>query len=106
MEIILNLCFVNVISEIKPLEKWNVSNGSNFMSMFSKCSSLSDITPLENWDVSNGIGFTYMFSECSSLSDIKALIKWNVKERFDSMFEDCPLLKDSEIKELYEKWNK
>ena len=45
-----------------------------------------------------------MFSECPSLSDIKALIKWNVKERFDSMFEDCFLLKDSEIKELFEKW--
>ncbi len=62
------------------------------------------LTPLENWDVSNGIGFTYMFSECSSLSDIKASIKRNVKERFDSMFEDCSLSKDSEIKELLEKW--
>ena len=76
------------------------------MGMFSKCSSLSDITPLENWDVSNGDGFTFMFSECSSLTNIKKLQKWNVQngQGFEDMFADCSLLKDSEINELFEKW--
>ena len=45
------------LSDIKPLEKWNVSNGNNFSNMFSFCSILSDIKPLEKWDVSNGIDF-------------------------------------------------
>ena len=41
------------LSDIKPLQNWNVSNGNNFSSMFSECSSLSDIKPLQNWNVSN-----------------------------------------------------
>ena len=63
MEIILKICSV----DIKPLENWNVSNGNNFESMFSGCSSLSDIKPLKNWNVSNGNNFSSMFSSCSSL---------------------------------------
>ena len=39
--------------------------------MFFRCSSLTDVKPLENWNVSNGNDFSNMFSECSSLSDIK-----------------------------------
>ena len=38
--------------DIKPLENWNVSNGTNFKCMFDKCSSLNDIKPLENWKLS------------------------------------------------------
>ena len=45
------------LSNIKPLEKWNVSNGTNFSGMFRGCSSLSDIKSLENWNVSNGTDF-------------------------------------------------
>ena len=39
----------------KALEKWNVSNGNDFRSMFSKCSSLSDIKPLEKWKLSKSL---------------------------------------------------
>ena len=37
------------LSDIKPLQNWNVSNGNNFYCMFYGCSSLSDIKPLQNW---------------------------------------------------------
>ena len=46
--------------------------------MFHECSSLSDIKALEKWNVSNGKDFSYLFSWCSSLSDIKVLENWNV----------------------------
>ena len=45
------------LSDIKPLQNWNVSNGNNFSGMFCGCSSLSDIKPLENWNISNGNNF-------------------------------------------------
>ena len=35
-----------LLSDIKGLEKWNVSNGYYFISMFYGCSSLSDIKEL------------------------------------------------------------
>ncbi len=54
--------------------------------MFNGCKSLSDIKPLQNWNVSNGNNFSDMFSECKSLSDIKPLQNWNIsKKYFDSM---------------------
>ena len=71
------------LSDIKPLQNWNVSNGTNFSHMFSGCSSsLSDINPLQNWNVLNGTNFSGMFKECESLSDIKPFtklecFKWN-----------------------------
>jgi hypothetical protein len=49
--------------------------------MFYKCSSLSDIKPLENWNVSNGNNFEGMFCYCSSLSDIKPLENWNFSDK-------------------------
>ena len=49
--------------------------------MFYECSSLSDIKGLEKWNISIGNNFEFMFYGCSSLSDIKGLekmecIKW------------------------------
>ena len=41
-----------IISDIKGLENWNVSNGNNFEYMFCGCSSLLDMKPLQNWNVS------------------------------------------------------
>ena len=38
--------------------------------MFRNCSSLSNIKGLEKWDVTNGNNFSYIFSN-SPLSDIK-----------------------------------
>ena len=92
------------LSGIKPLENWNVSNGTNFSSMFWGCSLLTDIKPLEKWNVSNGTNFGLMFTACSNLSDIKPLEEWNVSNgvAFNSMFEGCTSLFD--IKPL-QRWN-
>ena len=49
--------------------------------MFSKCSSLSDIKPLENWNVSNGINFQNMFGKCPLIKDFTPLKKWNTSNR-------------------------
>jgi hypothetical protein len=48
--------------------------------MFQGCSSLSDIKALEKWNVTNGNNFSGMFQGCSSLLDIKPLEKWNVSK--------------------------
>ena len=48
--------------------------------MFSSYSKLSDIKGLEKWNVSNGNNFLFMFYGCSKLTDIKALEKWNVSK--------------------------
>ena len=41
--------------------------------MFKNCNLLSDIKLLKNWDVSNGNNFSKMFRNCKLLSDIKPL---------------------------------
>ena len=66
------------LSDIKELEKWNVSNGNNFSFMLMECSSLSDLRGSDKWNVSNGNNFECMLNGCSSLPDIKGLEKWNV----------------------------
>jgi len=43
--------------------------------MFCGCSSLSDLKGLQNWNVSNGSNFNGMFWGCSSLLNIKELQK-------------------------------
>ena len=47
--------------DIKAVENWNVSKGTNFGDMFSGCCELVDIKPLEKWDVSNGKNFKGFF---------------------------------------------
>ena len=72
--------FCKSLSDIKPLENWNVSNGNNFSFMFAECPKLSDIKPLEKWNVSKGNNFDAMLDGCLSLSDYKPLEKWNVSK--------------------------
>ena len=48
---------VELLSDIKGLQNWDVSNGKDFSYMFNEYKSLLDIKPLENWDVSNGNNF-------------------------------------------------
>ena len=48
--------------------------------MFYKGSSLSDVKPLQNWNVSNGKDFSCMFYGFSSLLDIKSLQNWKINQ--------------------------
>ena len=77
------------LSDIGPLEKWNVSNGKDFSCMFSWCTSLSDIKPLEKWNILNGINFNHIFYNCShllNLLNLKTLDKWkNLNKNFGNI---------------------
>lgn len=72
--------------DINVLKNWNVSNGTDFNSIFMG-TSLSDISALKKWDVSNGIDFSFMFMG-TSISDISPLKDWNVSNgtNFSYMF--------------------
>ena len=63
-----------------------VSNCIKFSSMFRGCRLLSDIKPLEKWNVSNCNNFKSMFYGCS-FSNVKTIEKLNVsnKKFFDDM---------------------
>ncbi len=53
----------------------DVSKCQKFEETFYGCSNLSDIKPLENWNVSKCTKLNHMFDLYLSLSDIKALEK-------------------------------
>ena len=69
-----------MISDIKPLEKWDVSNTINLADLFSGCKNLSDITPIRNWIISKCKDISGIFSFCDNLSDITILQKWDVSK--------------------------
>jgi len=48
--------------------------------MFFSCFALKNIKPLENWNVSKGTNFSKMFTNCSSLKDIKPTKKWKISQ--------------------------
>ena len=68
--------------------------------MFPGCDSLTNIKPLENWDVSNGTNFAYMFSGLISLKDIKILEKWNICDNanYKNIFKECYNLDKNQLK--------
>jgi len=84
------------LQNINELQNWNVSNGTDFSFMFYGCRSLQDLKGLQNWNISNGTDFSGMFAYCESLQNIKGLQNWNVSngEDFSSMFEFCTLLNE------------
>ena len=59
--------------------------------MFSGCSLLTDINPLQNFNVSKCNHFNEMFSGCSSLSDKKVLEK-NGMFQIVMILEECSLV--------------
>ena len=61
----------------------NTENCHSFESLFNGCSSLSNIKSLQNWNDSKGTNFRGMFQECSSLSEIEPLQNWNFKNGED-----------------------
>ena len=48
------------MKEINELKYLDTKDINNFLYILSECSSLSDIKPLENWNVSNGKDFSYL----------------------------------------------
>ena len=97
----------SLLSDITPLQNWDVSKANNFQSMFSGCSSLSDLKPLQYWEVSKVKNFNIMFSGCTLISDIKPLGNWNVSngESFSHMFSFCSLISDIEPLKIWSIYN-
>ena len=74
----------------------DVSDCTDFSSMFTYCKSLQNVNELQTWNVSNGTNFSRMFGYCMSLQDLNELQYWNVSNgtNFSYMFEFCTLLKE------------
>ena len=51
--------------------------------MFFLCDSLSDLKPLENWNVSNATNLKGMFARCTSLKNRLSLKKWKIPDNAD-----------------------
>ena len=51
----------------------NVSNGTNFGYMFSKCRCFQISDEMKDWNVSNGKNFEYMFASCDTLKNVDEL---------------------------------
>ena len=75
------------LQDISALERWNVSNGTDFSYMFSFCTALQDISALKSWNVSNGTDFSYMFRYCTSLQNIS--LPNSLRYLDENMFKDC-----------------
>lgn len=66
----------STLTDISELEYADVSNCTEFSSLFDGCSALSDISALESWDVSKVEEMDYLFSY-TAVSDLSPLASWN-----------------------------
>ena len=84
---VLKICLEYFISlsDISPLEYWDVSYAHNFEGMFWGCKNLSDISPLKDWNINDENSICDMFFDCSIHLDIRPLQNWNIsKENLDN----------------------
>ena len=75
------------LQNLNELQTWNVSNVENFSFMFFSCESLQNLNELQHWNVSNGTDFSYIFYHCNSLEEI--LLSNTFKNLTKEMFELC-----------------
>lgn len=70
------------------LSNWDVGNADTFSGMFYNCTALTHITGIENWDTSKVYSLQDMFYGCTSLSSFPAIENWNLSNCavFDGMF--------------------
>ena len=50
------------LTDISPLQNWNISNVKHIWGMFKHCEKLTDISPLYNWDTSQVKDMSLMFA--------------------------------------------
>lgn len=66
------------ITNLDPLETWDVSNVTNMSSLFSiETSLISNVDGLKDWNVSKVENFSWAFFGHSQLTDLSALTSWN-----------------------------
>ena len=75
-----------MIKDLKPLEKWNVSNGENFELMFADLNLVTDAGPLKNWYFPKGRNFNSMFRGIVFLKNKNVIRGWDTDIEY--MFEN------------------
>lgn len=78
------------ISDLTPIEKWNVGNVIDMNSMFLGCK-IKNINSLSNWNVSNLASVSQMF-QGNPITDASGINNWNITKvtDFAGMFYLCP----------------
>lgn len=78
------------ISDLTPIEKWNVGNVIDMNGMFLGCK-IQNLNAISNWNVSNLASVSQMF-QGNPITDASGINNWNITKvtNFDSMFYLCP----------------
>ncbi len=78
------------ISDLTPIEKWNVGNVIDMNSMFLGCK-IKNINSLSNWNVSNLASVSQMF-QGNPITDASGINNWDITKvtDFAGMFYLCP----------------
>ena len=79
------------ISDLTPIEKWNVGNVIDMSYMFSNCK-IDNLNPIDNWDVGSVTSMQSMFWNCTNLTNASEINNWNITKvtNFGLMFSGCP----------------
>ena len=85
------------ISDLTPIEKWNVGNVIDMNHMFLGCK-IKNINSLSNWNVSKVTKMDAMFGRCK-IQNLNAISNWNVSNlaSVTQMFESNPITDASGI---------
>lgn len=85
------------ISDLTPIEKWNVGNVIDMNHMFLGCK-IKNINSLSNWNVSKVTKMDAMFCRCK-IQNLNAISNWNVSNlaSVTQMFENNPITDASGI---------
>ena len=109
-------CFFQSNLALKELDltTFNTSNVTNFASFLNRAYSLISLKGVEDFDVSNATDFHSMFAGCVGLTELH-LEKWNTSKAEDmhDMFHNCVLLEEldlnnwdvSHVKYMYRMFN-
>ena len=70
---------------------WDVSNCTDFRSLFGYCERLVSVGDLSNWNMSKATRINAMFTHCTKLKQVGDLGKWNIHniEWCCAMFIEC-----------------
>ena len=85
----------SVLANIDGLANWDTSKVTDMSWMFGNddgATEISDLTPIEKWNVGNVIDMNHMFLGCK-IKNINSLSNWNVSKvtKMDAMFWQCKI---------------
>ena len=81
--------YCTYLEEVRGTEYWNMSNAQNCRSMFKNCISLTTID-IDNWKLDKLMAADYMFFNCNKLVSIKGVDKLNNNHvQCNNIFSGC-----------------